>query len=703
MFSHKLYLDTEVKAPFKGALDHLALDVYSRHPGTRLLLFPYAIDRGPIKLWDMYHAPDRAPFDLVAALKDPSTQLIAHGAQYDRVVLMNRMSFTAPLTRWYCTAARARIHGLPGGLDMLSAIFKLGAEGKQAERGKELIELFCEQAADPDEHPVEWLEFCDYAMHDVGAMRRLDEIMPAWCFTPTEQRRYQLDQKINDRGFMVDLPMAQCMIDASTEVRVSLDAQTHELSGGTITKATQRDAVKKFIDNDPQSTFTLDNMRAETLRKALRDEQLTDDQREMIELRLLTARSSVSKCKTALAQAGPGSRIRYSMTYAGGGRIARQSHKGFQPGNMPRPSQAFKKKEMVAAAVEAIHAGLVVTIWGDEAQSVCADSIRGLIIAPPGKKLVQADYTGIEPRQLSWYAGEDWKLQVYRDQDAKIGEDSYKITFSRMTGIPIDAIDDFLRQQGKGADLSMGYEGGVGAFLNISNSYQIDLVKLAQVAPKTMPPEMIEKGAHEWEWAVKENKTLDLPREIYVACSANKHAWREAHPATVGLWRGLLDCAKTAVQNPGKLFQCAHAKVLMKATDHWLAIQVPSGRKIMLAKPKMVPEVKRNAKGEEYITYKLTALKAPMWFRESIYGGLLANLITQGNCRDILWDGMEEADAEDFPIILDVHDEILAELDEGDPRDHTQLIDAMLRPALKKYPGLPLTAAGYTAKRYRKG
>lgn len=706
-FQHNLFFDTEVKAPFKGALDKLGLDVYSRHPDTRLLLLQYAIDDGPETVIDVAHGqlPTR---ELIEAWRDPSVQIVAHNAQFDRVVMMNTARAPAPIDRWYCTRARAYAHGLPGALESLSTIYKLGDAAKKD--GEALVQLFCERGEHPDAHPLEWLRFLEYASYDITALRQLYRILPAWCFTPREQALYHLDQRINDRGFKADLPLASKIIEVSEQAAASLNQRVQALTNGAIQKGTQREKVQTFI-NGFSDTNVVNDMRAETLRKVLRDHkagaiQLHDSQVAMIELRLMSSKSSVSKCRTALDQVGPGDRIRYSLNYGGGGRILRWSHKGYQPGNLPRPT---REQEEIDAAIEMLNLGVCYSIYGDESLGVGSDCLRGLMIADEGKKLSVADYSNIEGRILAWYAGEEWKLQAYRDQDAGKGADGYKLLGNRMTGKPVDEITKFERQQFKGCDLSMGYEGGVGAFLNIANSYQLDLVELAKVTPKVLPAEFMERGRASWAWAVRQGDTHGLPENIYVACAASKFAYREACANIANLWSDLLTCAKTAVMQPGKVFETAKGKVKMACTSdsRWLSVLIPSGRQIMLASPKIKMEkqwaVKEDGtKVEKPPKAVLVARKSPMWRYESIYGGLLANLITQGLARDILADAQLDVDAEGFPIIMHVHDEIVVEIDDADPRTHDDLIEVMLRQA-KKYPGLPLAAAGYTAKRARKG
>ena len=710
----RLYFDTEVKAPFAKALKRIGLDNYARHPATRITLASYAIDDAPAGVWDTRSAPPR---ELVEAWQDPSVQIVAHNAQFDRVVTKHKWGPT-DITRWYCTRARAYAHGLPGDLGVLSGIFKLGDDGKKAARGEELIELFCEQGANPDAHPLEWLEFMEYSLYDAIALRELDKRMPSWAFGEHELRVYHLDQEINDRGFAVDPQLAQAMIEASTWAQERLNARIQALTDGLIQKGTQRDKVKNWLADNG---LALDDMKAETLRKAVRDADagaidMSAELREMVEIRLLAAKSSIAKCQTLLDTVSPDGRIRHTITYGGGGRNLRFSHKGFQPGNMPRPSRARKDPETQAAVVEALKGGYATTIWGDETMAACSDVIRGQIVAAPGHKLICIDWSNIEGRKGAWYAGEEWKLQAYFDLDAGIGEDVYKIIFHRMTGTPFEAIDDFLRQQGKGADLSMLYEGGVGAYLNIAQAYQMDLVKLARSAPEQLPLECMVRGAADWERlsrgdaeddekAADEDKTFGLPKEIFIACAASKYAWRAGHPKTTQLWKDLLQCAKTAVGNPGKLFQCAHGKVQMGCDSKldWLSVRIPSGRTIMFAKPRLRVVIKKDKRGKEYTVESLTALKSPTWHRQHLYGGMLANAITQGGCRDILaWKMLRVAEA-GFPVVMHIHDEIIAEVPEHDPvltLDHMKFLMTEPEPWFE---GLPLTASGFETTRYRKG
>src|SRR5690606_12848560 len=216
---------------------------------------------------------------------------------------------------------------------------------------------------------------------------------------------------------------------------------------------------------------------------------------------------------------------------------------------------------------------------------------------------------------------------------------------------------------------------------------------LAASAPQQLPAECMARGAEDWERlskgdaeddekAADEDKTFGLPREIFIACAASKHAWRAGHPATVQLWRDLLQCAKAAVANPGKLFQCANGKVQMACDSKldWLSVRIPSGRQIMFAKPRLKQKVTRDKNGKERVREELTAMKAPGWYRQSLYGGYFANAITQGACRDILVSKALKVEAAGFPVVMHIHDEIIAEVADNSGLTLEQMKAVMVEP-----------------------
>lgn len=692
-----LYLDVEVKAPFKRALDIIGLDNYARHSNTRLLLFSYAIDDLPIKTWDLT-VGEPIPKDLMQALTDESMRLVAHNAQFDRVVLshllpkyvkdLSIVKFCHQYRRWYCTRAKAYAHGLPGSLSKLSTLYGLKDLGKSD--GKNLIEKYCEQGCPKDSG---WTDFVNYSKQDVEAVRALNKVLPDMSFTVQEQNYYALNQKINDFGFKIDKKLAECMVEASLKAQSIINKRISDLTNGTVIRGTQRDKLHDILKD------LIPDMRAETIKNVLRNSDSTElnpVKRELLELRLCSAKNSIAKCRVALDTAGQDDRIRYTIVYGGGGRNLRDSHEGFQPGNLPRPSASRKELSDQYEVVEALLSGYANEIWGVETLTACADVIRGLIIPEKGNCLISADWSNIEGRMLAWLANEKWKLNVYRAQDSGKGADGYKLLGARMTGKHIDSIDDYERQKFKVVDLSMGYGGGVGAFVKAAHSSQLDLEQLSVDVMNTLGDKYLEKANDSWDWAVKNDNTYGLAENVYKACAMLRDAYRDACSNIVSFWNELEECALSAFEIRETIHSCANGKVKFTCDKEaeWLAMQIPSGRHVMFAKPRL--ESSENGKKN------LSVLKSPMWNRESVYGGYLANAVTQSSCRDILIQTMLDIDAAGYDIIMDIHDEIIIEVKEEKSKE--ALID-IARMMTKERPwckDMPLSVKAKIMYRYGK-
>lgn len=71
--------------------------------------------------------------------------------------------------------------------------------------------------------------------------------------------------------------------------------------------------------------------------------------------------------------------------------------------------------------------------------------IRTAFIAAPGNVLIDADFSAIEARVISWLAGEKWRLEVFRTH-GKI----YEASASQMFGVPIELIKRATRSMPSG-------------------------------------------------------------------------------------------------------------------------------------------------------------------------------------------------------------------------------------------------------------
>lgn len=323
---------------------------------------------------------------------------------------------------------------------------------------------------------------------------------------------------------------------------------------------------------------------------------------------------------------------------------------------------------------------------------VASNALRGLLVAPQGRKLVISDLSNIEGRGLAWEAGEQWKLAAFAAYDAGIGPDLYKLAYARSFTVKPDSVDKEQRQIGKVMELSMGYEGGVGAFVNMAAVYGLKLDKLAAAAVATTPAEVLAESARTWEWATKQRRTFDLPRDQYMVCDALKRLWRAAHPATTALWEQLAAGVRGAIAAPGTTHRAGpHVQIIR--TGNWLRIRLPSGRSLCYPSPRLHED--------ESISYMGMNQYSRVWSRLKTYGGKLAENITQAIARDVLAAAMPAIEAAGYRIVLTVHDEVITEAPDSDQfnADH---LSSLLATNPSWAPGLPLAAAGFDGYRYRK-
>lgn len=316
-------------------------------------------------------------------------------------------------------------------------------------------------------------------------------------------------------------------------------------------------------------------------------------------------------------------------------------------------------------------------------------ALRGLMIAPPGRKLVVADLSNIEGRGLAWEAGEEWKLQAFRDFDAGTGPDLYKLAYARAFRIKPEAVTKAQRQVGKVMELSLGYEGGVGAFVTMAASYGIDLDALATLAWDTIPLDVKLETQGAWEWAEKKRATFGLTSIQYRTCDGLKRLWRRAHPATVQMWKDLKTATQLATmgEEPAPVGRCR-----IERRNNWLCIVLPSDR--VLCYPS--PLIENGA-----LTYMGMNQYSRKWSRLGTYGGKLSENLTQAIARDVLADAMPRAEAAGYHISLTVHDELITETPDT-PEFSAEGLCSILAANPPWATGFPLAAQGFEAYRYNK-
>lgn len=670
---------------------------YAAHPSTEITVAQWALNDDEPQVWDVTdkNANPQLWGALRVYLEDPNVIVVAHNSHFDRTLLRHVWGIDVPVERWRDTMIKAMAHGLPGGLDKIGDVLGLPTDMAKDKRGKQLIQMFCKPAPKGskirrktrDTHPNEWKEFLEYSYQDVIAMREIDRRLPVWNYREagSELALWHLDQRINDRGFAVDLTLAHAATEAAEHEKERLKDKAYEASYGDVTSVSRRDELLRHIVEF--YGVTLPDLKADTLKRRLEDPELPEGVKLLLSIRLEATKTSTAKYKALTNATSEDGRLRNTLQFAGAQRTARWAGRVFQPQNMPRPDM---KQKDIDLGIEALKAG-VADLTFDNVMRLTANTVRGCIVAPPGKKLCIADLSNIEGRVLAWVAGEEWKLRAFAEFDHGTGEDLYKVAYGRSFNIdPKDAVGQ-KRQIGKVMELGLGYEGGVAAFLTFAAVYQMDLDELADAVHTTAPKESLAQAYNVYEWAVKKRRTLGLPKNIYVACEVLKASWRAAHPMTKSLWKDTGEAVRAAINNPGITFDVRMLKI--RRDGAWLRIRLPSGRYLCYLQPRV-------EEGDQ-ITYMGVNQYTRRWGRIKTYGGKLVENIVQAIARDVLGHNMPAIDNAGYDIVLSVHDELLSETPDTDDYSHEELAEMMsTNPPWAL--GLPLSAAGFETTRYRK-
>ena len=700
-----LWIDTETYSP-------IALRNGTARYATMadVMIVTWAVDDGEAHCWDVTSGRPM-PSSLYESVM-LCDRILAHNAYFDRTLLEHTDWWPrefAPLSKWRCVMAQLLSHGLPGSLGLACKIFQIPQESSKMD-GKKYMNLFCKPQGKKkvrngrDTHPTEWREFLQYATLDIVAMRAVSKACPKWNSTPFERDLWHLDQTINSRGFAVDVELAHAAIFMTTNAKHELAQRTEELTNGAVESTTQRNKLLQFLLTE--YGVALPDLKAKTIEDRLDDPELPEFVKELLRIRLMASKSSTSKYKR-VAETEVGGRLYGTLQFAAANRTGRWGGRIFQPQNLMRlvtelvrehfnlPDLKSVKKSHIIEYLETGIAALKrhdADLLFSNVMGLAANAMRGVIIAPKGKKLVISDLANIEGRKLAWLADEEWKLEAFRKFDAGIGADLYRIAYARAFGIRPEDVTDDQRQIGKVMELALGYQGGVGAFVSMVATYGIDLDELAAKAWETIPAATLREAEAAWARAVSKRKTLGLRREVWVVCTALTWLWRNAHPNTVTLWEACEVAARHAILNPGVEFPVSGGKMVFDRRGNWLRIRLPSGRYLSYPDPK----IDGNA-----IHYAAVSVYTKSWQRVYTYGGKIVEKIDQASSRDKMAWGMVRAEQAGYPLVLTVHDELVAET-KDEPRFNHMELSKILATNDPWNVGLPLAAKGFETYRYRK-
>jgi len=648
-----LFLDFETTS--KTDLPAEGLGKYLVDPSTRAYCFTYRLP--DMAATDIWIEGQPVPQTVVAHITAGGL-FVAHNAPFDFHIWNEvfRRQFPAlpaiQRAQVRCSAARARYNGLPGSLEGACAAMGLPVQKDTA--GGDVMK---QVAAHPEwtvaDHPEEFARVFKYALTDTDAMIGLwhaTQPLPA-----REQRFFELDMQINERGFGVDVEGAEAMEELKQLAEAQLDYQVAVLTGGGVLAATEIAKIKEFARDFGAE---VDDASKEALKKLVTRTDLPQELRDLLALRLDASRAP--KKSAAILRAHVNGRLQHSTVWHGAlsGRSTARGAGGAQTLNVarPRPGISAELCEAFLDAAKRRDVAFLSQPGHGPILAALADAQRPLFCAKrPGHTLVGADLSGIEARMAPWLANDEAKLV-----DFESGVDSYKKSAMDIYGVAYDEVTKDQRQVGKVADLALGFGGGDGAFVNMAANYGVEL-----------PPEQVTDIV--WKW-------------------------RAARPAFERWWAVLEYAVLIALDTPGRAVEVPigrsfRSKVTFIRDDRALRMELPSGRTISYHNARL--HLEPGASVPQAIYDK------PEGYVETLDRKILSNNMTQGLARDLFWEAMVDVGRiED--IVHHVYDEMLLELPVERAELRLEQLLARLRMQPAWCPGLPLDAAGYVNLRWRK-
>lgn len=722
-----LHVDFETRSTVD--LKKAGLDVYAKHRDTDVWCMAFALDDGPVEL----QTPTEPLLDDIGL--DPfffdfvrtGGTVVAHNAAFELAIWNSIM---VPRYGWpelkpeqvVCTMAMAYAMALPGSLENAAAAVGLDVRKDMAgrrvmmqlSRPKEIevcpdcvngvqpkgghegtTRWFCLTCGGDWQRPV-WHDdpaklekLYAYCKQDVEVERQLHKRLLE--LSAAERKVWQLDYAINQRGVQIDIPAVRKAIEIVEAEQARLNEQMRKVTNNAVATCQAVSQLGDWIRwqgvdmPGVAKADVIDALRVDDTPLAPWNNELKEPRkplppvvRQALLLRQEAAKSSTAKLTAMVEATSADGRLRNMHQYHGAS-TGRWAGRRVQVHNLPRYRAGIKPGD-VERMIDMLSTGRRDQLdfeYGPVLNAV-SDCLRGFIVAAPGHDLIASDFANIEGRVLAWLAGEAWKLDAFRAQDAG-GLDLYITTYAKSFGLDPRSIkkSDPRRQVGKVEELAFGFGGGKGAWRTMEKTYQ--------------PPAM----------------TDDQVEDI-------KNRWREQHPATVRFWRDLEDAAVTAVLNPGQVFS-AGKHIRYKVKGSFLFCQLPSGRLLSYPVPRVVEITTPWGELKDALTFKTELIgearkKAKIvddpsnggnWFRISTYGGSLSENVTQAVARDLLAEAMVRVENAGYPVVMHVHDELVVEVEQGlfEPQKRVEEIMAEV-PAWAA--GLPVATEGWTARRYRK-
>lgn len=636
---------------------------YAEDPDFDILLLGVSINSGPVKVYDLA-CGDKIPDKILQALTDNNVIKSAYNASFERVCLSYWLRKNYPRyfksygnpddpahkyldpSAWRCSLVWAAYNGLPLGLEKVGAV--LGLEQQKMKEGKDLIRFFCcpckPTASNggrtwnlPEHAPEKWDLFKKYNVRDVEVELQIQERLKNYPVPDFVWEEYRLDQQINDRGIMIDRKMVAGALNIDETSHNDLTVRMQQLTGLSNPNSVMQ--MKDYLAENGLDAESLGKKEVAAMIKSA-----PEDLAEVLSLRLQLAKSSVRKYEVMQNAVCADDRCRGMFQFYGANRSGRWSGRLIQLQNLPQ--NHLPDLEQARELVKQDDYEMLDLLY-DSVPSVLSELIRTAFIPRPGCKFVVSDFSAIEARVLSYLAGEEWRMEVFRT-----GGDIYCASASQMFKVPVEkhGQNAHLRQKGKISELALGYGGSVGALTAM--------------------------GA--LDMGLSEDELQPLVK-----------LWRESNPHIVQYWWNVDNAVKKTIKTH-EVTQVGC--VSFHARSGMLFIRLPSGRQLAYVKPR----IEGNQYGGESITY-MGNDASKKWSRIESYGPKIVENITQAVSRDVLAHAMKSLSQ--YNIVGHVHDELIIECPQDTSLEQVCEIMGQAPPWL---PGIDLRADGYCCDFYQK-
>ena len=718
----KAHLDFETRSTVN--IKTAGAAIYASHHSTEILCLSFSYDDKPVQIIkrDVFNQSRPVfPSGLLPFVTDENYRLMAHSAFFEYQIWENILhkrfgwpSLKDP-RRWGCTLAKCAAANLPFSLDNAGAALKIEAR-KMAIQGRMILnKLSSPQGLDPigspiwNEDPKLYEQLYEYCQQDVRAEMEIDKRLPD--LTEYEQKVWELDMAINARGILADTDAATKAMKMADSLTVRMNKEMLSLSGGMVEKVSQPIRVREWL-------LCKHNIRTESLDKQVLAELLARKDlpavvHKVLYLRSQGGKSSTSKYKAILATASPeDGRIRGALQYHGAG-TGRWAGRLVQFQNLPQGTE--KDPDAAIDVIKGGDAGWFEVAYQKPMETL-SSCIRGVAcVSGPDKKLLCADYAGIETCVLMWAADETEALDYLR-----AGKNLYVPMAEQIFKGKNKAISKhgtpFEYKVGKMTILGSGYQMWWPRFVDqcatagvILGSDKVTDHMTDDFGGEADPIELSLLGEGP-KYVGKPKKRAMTEAEVMGEEAIL--AYREKYKKVVQMWKSTEATAILAIKCPGTIQLAMGGKVKfgMSKSREFLCCQLPSGRWLSYFKPSVRSRVNKFGQEKESIHFFGEDSMTGMWVEQHTYGGKLVENIIQAIARDIMANGMLKCEAGGFPVVLTVHDELVVEV----PKCNGGKTEKMCGPeALKRFiscmcdtpewaKNIPITAEGWAGLRYRK-